>query len=404
MRGARARTLQAPGEPSLPSYADDPEIMVWIDLLLLGKPDEQARARTEIGLIFEDRGDLAAAEDVYWANVQARATDRRSYHRLIVLYQKRGDRLSETLVQRQMETVFDGENGDSAPPPSVHASLPFLGTSDSHSSPLPPAPSTASRERGSHRHAEGPSTDIQHPDARPKRRLRRRHDAPTNAPAADEGKALLKAVPVVSAGDASGKQRRRAGFSPSPSPFARSGSLIVLQPSMLGVLLLASIGTAALIAVVLIATGWRGFGFGASSQVPARCVDASIRFPGAHDPRAAVVAAYRQNGVDVEATRPGGARLTFDAATQVIGGWIGASLLLEHAGQPTPSLATWLSTEPDRPTLANAMLSGRALDGLLTADEWAEIRDWPASSCEGAFVHDPRNAAPVQLIERVVAR
>ena len=85
-------------------------------------------------------------------------------------------------------------------------------------------------------------------------------------------------------------------------------------------------------------------------------------------------------------------------------GWIGTSLLLEHAGQPAPSLATWLSTETDRLTLANAMVSGRTIDGLLTADEWAELRDWPATTCEGAFVHDPRNTALVQLVERVVAR
>ena len=80
----------------------------------------------------------------------------------------------------------------------------------------------------------------------------------------------------------------------------------MLQPSTLGAILLASIGTAALIALVLIVTGRTGIGFGASSQVPARCVDASVRFPGAGDPRAAVAAAYRQNGVDVEAAGPAG--------------------------------------------------------------------------------------------------
>jgi hypothetical protein len=93
-----------------------------------------------------------------------------------------------------------------------------------------------------------------------------------------------------------------------------------------------------------------------------------------------------------------------DQAEQVIGGWIGASLLLEHAGQPAPKLNEWLDTDSPRPTLANAMLAGRHLDTMLTPEEWTEIQSWPAATCEGAFVKDPANAALVRLMERVVAR
>lgn len=102
--------------------------------------------------------------------------------------------------------------------------------------------------------------------------------------------------------------------------------------------------------------------------------------------------------------RPGSPRLTADQAEQVVGGWIGASLLLEHAGQPAPKLHEWLDAGSSRPTLANAMMSGRHLDAMLTADEWAEAQSWPATNCEGAFVRDPRNADLVRLVERVVAR
>jgi hypothetical protein len=88
----------------------------------------------------------------------------------------------------------------------------------------------------------------------------------------------------------------------------------------------------------------------------------------------------------------------------VIGGWIGASLLLEHAGQPAPKLNEWLDAESPRPTLANAIMAGRHLDTMLTPDEWTEIQSWPASTCEGAFVKDQRNVGLVRLMERVVAR
>ena len=183
--------------------------------------------------------------------------------------------------------------------------------------------------------------------------------------------------------------------------------MIATQPMTVGAFLLASIGAAALIALLL-------FGFGRSTvanaapnpaaSLPARCVDANIRFPGANDPRAAVAAAYRQNGVDVDANRPGSPRLTPESAGQVIGGWIGVSLLFERAGQPSPTLAQWLSQEPGKPTLANALVSGRSINGMLTADEWAQVQALPASTCEGAFLRDPRNATLARLVDGIIIR
>jgi hypothetical protein len=80
------------------------------------------------------------------------------------------------------------------------------------------------------------------------------------------------------------------------------------------------------------------------------------------------------------------------------------SLLMERSGQPPPTLAGWLDDQTDRPTLANAILAGRRVEAMITADEWATMRGWPATTCEGAFLHEPRNAGAVRLMERVVAR
>ena len=87
-RAANGATAGAGGSSSLLAGSD--EILGWLDVLLKGKPEQQALARTEIAMILEARGFADDAEEAYWTNVQARATDRRSYERLIALYQLRG--------------------------------------------------------------------------------------------------------------------------------------------------------------------------------------------------------------------------------------------------------------------------------------------------------------------------
>ena len=91
-------------------------------------------------------------------------------------------------------------------------------------------------------------------------------------------------------------------------------------------------------------------------------------------------------------------------ACVVVGGWIAASLMLDHAGKPAPSLVEWLDPGSDRTTLANAILAGRGLDSMLTHEEWSDMRAWPASSCEGAFTRDVRNGGLMKLVERVVSK
>jgi hypothetical protein len=93
-----------------------------------------------------------------------------------------------------------------------------------------------------------------------------------------------------------------------------------------------------------------------------------------------------------------------DQAELVVGGWMAVSLLMEHSGQPAPTLVQWLDPGSTGSTLANAILAGRGLDSMLTHEEWSDMRSWPSTTCEGAFTRDPRNAGLMKLIERVVTK
>ncbi|MGE3271815.1 MAG: hypothetical protein AB7P40_23885, partial [Chloroflexota bacterium] len=474
------------------------------DVLLKGRPEQQALARTEIAMILEARGHTADAEEAYWTNVQARCTDRRAYERLIAIYQANGDRLSESLVRQQLDEVFStvpsadggagqggsrqasagrspGSHGRTAQGgmhpggsgsahrggrPGANATLPPQrvrrlrsarqsegGSPDRNGAvpalpppvepvamaPVePPAPPVLSPPPVT---ATGPGSAAGHAYAaiaqgvQPAAPQPVPQAAPTppptrQMPAAEPfGQAAPRSAPpvageVVRPGATAGAGRRRtAPLSPNPQPAAprgrfNTGGLIVLEPATIGAFLLASFGAAAIIAFLLIAAE-RGFGSSANAspavtptplraatQMPPRCTDASLRFPGlnVNDPLVSVAAGYRANGVDINAPRPGGTRLTPEQAEQVLGGWMAISLLMDRSGQPAPTLAGWLDDQTDRPTLANAMLAGRRVEAMITADEWATMRGWPATTCEGAFLNNPQNARAIQMMERVVGR
>ena len=483
---------------ALPLVASNSDILAWLDVLLKGKPEQQALARTEIAMILEARGHIEDAEEAYWTNVQARSTDRRAYERLISLYQVKGDRLSESLVRRQLDEVFHGAptaaaasqtagqpapdaprqprtGGQRAARPGGQPGTPAVKRvrrlrspgpdgapgelfEVAQQQPEPPAPEpppltpppvTATGPGAAAGHAYAaivhaamlqagartppPAQAVQPP---PQQQLPQPHGQlqPQPRPAQPQ---LVQPASILPAtvqphaqpyAEAAPVRRRPSPLSPHPEPatssrrFTTSG-LIALEPATIGAFLLASVGAAAIIAFLLIVAE-RGFGSrssatasgsnapaasgpaNAASQLPPRCTDAAMRFPGMNqsDPRGSVAAGYRENGVDVDLTRPGAARLTPDQAEQVLGGWMAISLLMERSGQPPPTLAGWLDSETDRPTLANAILAGRRVEGMITPDEWATMRGWPATTCEGAFLHDPRNAGAVRLMERVVAR
>jgi len=66
----------------------------WLTLLRDGTPEQQALARTELGLILERRGQLDEAVRAYWANVQAGVSDPRPYYRLAAIHRRQGDEAS----------------------------------------------------------------------------------------------------------------------------------------------------------------------------------------------------------------------------------------------------------------------------------------------------------------------
>jgi hypothetical protein len=118
------------GGSSASLFAGNDAILTWLEVLLKGKPEQQAVARTEIAMILEVRGFADDAEEAYWTNVQAGAPDRRSYERLIAMYQLRRDRLSETLVRRQLDEVFSkpapARPAPTEPPGSARTRCPDL--------------------------------------------------------------------------------------------------------------------------------------------------------------------------------------------------------------------------------------------------------------------------------------
>lgn len=471
---ARAWVEDSAENPADPSsgYHDDPELASWLNVLAYGKPEQQAAARTQIGLILEARGFVNEAEEAYWTNVQNGAAEPRSYERLSEIYRERQDRLTETLVRRKFELVF-GLRDAYAPEPENQAPLAFTPRPKTPTG-APPAQTPRRRPEPIRQALREPAPVLrppvrefkghplsrirwQEPWERAERRSRAQQrpegrgertavtaslvaPAPVPQPRAlrlrgarqDRGADLLNQdartiPPVRHLSDApeprytapaplalvsgqvrgSNKRNRRAAYSPNTARSQRGGGLIPLDPTTLGALLLTSLGAAALIAFMIVSFGHGGLirpALAASDPVPDRCTDITTRFPGTNDPRAAVVAAYKVQGVDVDATRPGSARLTADQAEQVVGSWMAVSLWLEHDGQRAPTLAEWLDPDTDKPTLANEILSGRSLNTILSREDWADMRGWPTTTCEGAFVQSPRNAAAMRLMERVVAR
>jgi hypothetical protein len=84
----------------------DTAVQYWLRLLREGTKQQQARARTELGLILESRGMLDEAIDAYETNVRARVQDRRPYEQLLTIYRERGEALSESRVQVAKDSLF----------------------------------------------------------------------------------------------------------------------------------------------------------------------------------------------------------------------------------------------------------------------------------------------------------
>lgn len=87
------------------SESDNQAAQHWLNQLRHGTLDEQAEARTELGLIFERRGMIDEAAEAYWANVKARVRDRRPYERLSIIARQHGDSVTEARVLVAMDAA-----------------------------------------------------------------------------------------------------------------------------------------------------------------------------------------------------------------------------------------------------------------------------------------------------------
>jgi hypothetical protein len=141
------------------------------------------------------------------------------------------------------------------------------------------------------------------------------------------------------------------------------------------------------------------------TPLPARCADAELRFPETRDPEGAVRAAYRdyltRQGVTLgagDALFSGLAEAYAARHAEVVAGWIGVTLQRERRGLPAFSLVEYVASD-----LIVATGPGEyQYRATISPQGWAEIRGWPASTCEGAFVRHPANARWVELIEASV--
>lgn len=128
-----------------------------------------------------------------------------------------------------------------------------------------------------------------------------------------------------------------------------------------------------------------------------------------------MIAALGQNGVRVGASNPlvqpyinGYIRMS----DEILAGWLGVSLLQERRGNPSPKFAEYVAGWPDYnrqwPFTRISTMSISSPSWLMlptiAPNEWADIQSWPANTCEGAFVKDPRNARFVRLMQGSVGQ
>jgi hypothetical protein len=132
---------------------------------------------------------------------------------------------------------------------------------------------------------------------------------------------------------------------------------------------------------------------GRSSQ----CYDASVRFPEAVNPQAALDEALRAVGMNpyaagdpaVQTIRSDKAVL--DLRTSL---WVADTLWAQRTGHATRSLAEALQ----EPLASQSYLTPPT---SIPAWTWAEIASWPPDSCEGAFIRNPRNASLIAPLARL---
>jgi hypothetical protein len=137
------------------------------------------------------------------------------------------------------------------------------------------------------------------------------------------------------------------------------------------------------------------------TPLPTRCADAAHRFPATVDPESAVRAAFREylarQGVTIDpaSTLFAGLNTAYvERHAEVVAGWIAVTLQRERRGLAPFTLADYVASD-----VIVAVGPGEyQLRATVSPQGWAEMRAWPATTCEGVFMGDPANARWVDLM------
>ena len=426
----------------------------WLVLLRDGSEEEQQLARTELGLILEARGLLDDAIEAYERNVAAGVADRRPYERLAALARARDDFPAEARALRALADLIAP-----APPPPA---LPIPPSTPSALAPEPAPADPPAVDSPSDPDALDVAPDAQASEVPTDEPASSRADdgqgersvdaAPDTAllpePVGAQFIAPASPAPASVAPESPGSSKSPEPAQPAPADVAaRSGrrlrvvlaalalpllvllvGLIVVQPGQPVAVpptlppaspTVQTIVSPTAVEIRLAADGPALLSSPTATPLPtpspvptltptplpARCADAELRFPETPDPETAVRAAYREylarQGVSLGAgdalfTRLAEAYVARHA--EVVAGWIGVTLQRERRGLPAFSLVEYVASDLVVMT-ASGEFQYRA---TISPQGWAEIRAWPATTCEGAFVRNPANARWVELMEASV--
>ena len=359
--------------------SDDEAIAHWLAQLRDSNLDTKIAARTELGLILEQRGLIDDAIDAYGANVAAEARDPRPYERLAAIYRARGDAASERSVREALGRMLARSD---EPKPS---GMPLAALPSAHAT-----PETAQPLRATNR-SPGPARESA---TAPRRREPRQSRLSARmgfivallgimALVAALVFAMLWAGVGVGGQSESGSDRVGTGRDVPPA----------VQPATVS-------GT----------TGMVGAVASPSPTVAAQeasCWDAALRFPPSRQPAESVRQAMldylrrQTSALDPEAPR---VKTILDAhvarADDLMAGWMGVQLQWARRGLDASklSLTSYVGSELLIPNEGGQY----TLRASITPAGWQEMQAWPVDTCEGAFMQRPENAAWVERMKASV--
>ena len=359
----------------------------WLAVLRDGSEGERQRARTELGLILERNGRLADAAEAYRANVDARVSDRRPYERLAALARAGGDASLEAATLRALADILDPLPAPLTPLPLSRTRARGSRTIRSQRS-LPPLP------LGEEMSAPGTSRHGRRPWPWAGRAVgwrgghRDGGDCAGRAPSAD----VLLPTPTPEPA----RVAVNAASASPPSPVAAASS-----PAPVDLRLVVDVSTPPTPQAAVPSPSPAP----SPAPLPERCASATLHFPETRDTEAAVRAAYHEylarQGVTIDPTSTLFAGLGQAYAArhaEIVAGWMAVALQREQRGLRAFSLADYVASD-----VVVATGPGEyQLRATVSPQGWAEIRAWPATSCEGAFIHDPANAHWVDLMQASV--